>query len=392
MACSPAPVDPDVVTPKLELPPLHQGVLAIVGVGVVPMTGPDPMHDQTLIVRDGIVEAVGSRDGTLVPPDAEVIDGTGLWVIPGLMDMHVHLRRADLDAYRRAGITTVRHMWGTPGGATLQAEAAQGADHPTIASASPGLDGPSPVWPGTIVVTDAEQARAQVRRLADEGWQFLKVYNSLRPGVYGAVLDEARELGLRVVGHVPFAVDLEQALTSGQATIEHLTGIAEEVAGHRGPAGWLTLRASRVVPVAQRVGRSNTWVCPTLVVLRQIARNVLPAAEATTVQQHQRAVIRELHRAGAPLLAGTDAGIDIVPAGASLVEELELFVAAGLSPYEALRTATADAARFLGLDGQLGTIEVGKRADLVLLSADPLADIRAAGTPLGVVQRGKRLF
>jgi imidazolonepropionase-like amidohydrolase len=356
------------------------------------MTDTESLADQTIVVHDGRIVAIGPRTATTVPPDAAVIDGSGSWVIPGLIDAHVHLHAGDLPAYRAAGITTVRNMWGTPGVAALQASAASGADVPTILSASPGVDGTPPSWPGTVIVLDALKARSEVRRLAGDGWTFIKVYNRLRPDVYAAVLDEARRVGVPVVGHVPFAVSIDAALDGGQASVEHLTGIAEAVAGGRGPAGWLTLNRQAVAPLAARVAASQTWVCPTLTVLRHLATNSLSPTAAAQARQHQLEVVRALHDAGVPLLAGTDAGIGLVAPGTSLLLELQAFVEAGLTPQAALRTATTDAARFLGVPDELGTVEVGKRADLVLLSRDPLADLSALASPTGLIQRGRRLY
>lgn len=274
----------------------------------------------------------------------------------------------------------------------MQASAASGDDAPTILSASPGLDGTPPSWPGTVIVLDQREARRQVRRLAGDGWAFIKVYNRLAPDVYAAALDEGRRIGIPVVGHLPFAATLEAALDGGQASVEHLTGIAEAVAGGRAPAGWLTLNRQAVAPLAAQIASSQTWVCPTLTVLRHIATNSLAPHEAAQVRQHQLEVVRALHDAGVPLLAGTDAGIGLVPPGTSLLLELQAFVEAGLTTHEALRTATTGAARFLGVHDELGTIEVGKRADLVLLSRDPLEHLSALASPIGVIQRGRRLY
>jgi imidazolonepropionase-like amidohydrolase len=356
------------------------------------MTATEALADQTIVIRNGRIVAIGLRSATPVPPDADVIDGSAVWVIPGLMDMHVQLQATDLPAYRAAGITTVRNMWGTPGVAALQASAASGADVPTILSTSPGVDGTPPSWPGTVIVLDELEARMQVRRLAGDGWAFIKVYNRLHPDAYAAVLDEARRIGLPVVGHLPFAATIDAALLGGQASVEHLTGIAEAVAGGRGPAGWLTLNRQAVAPLAARVAQSHIWVCPTLTVLRHLATNSLAPHAAAQVWQHQLEVVRAQHDAGVPLLAGTDAGIGLVAPGASLLLELQAFVEAGLTPYEALRVATTDAARFLGVLDELGTIEVGKRADLVLLSRNPLEDLSTLASPLGLIQRGKRLY
>jgi len=377
---------------RTMLPPLSTGTLAVLGVTVVPMSGPDPRPGQTVVVRDGIIVAIGPASEVEVPPDAERIDGTGRWLMPGLVDMHVHLRRTDLSAYRQAGITTLRSMWGTSEVATLRNELLAGAAHPTIFSAGPGMDGDRPVHPGTVVLTDRAAARQAVRSQAADGWDFIKVYNTLDPAVYAAILDEGHRAGIAVVGHVPFAVSIDGAVELGQASVEHLTGIAESVADGRAPAGWLSFNLLAGTRVSHLLAGRRVWVCPTLTVLEILAGNTLPPASAAQAVSHQGAMVKALHDAGVPLLAGTDGGYGRVPAGSSLARELELMVQAGLTPYEALRTATVNAATFLGLDGQVGTVSVGERADLVLLSANPLADIRAVRTPVGLVQRGSRIY
>ena len=380
---------PGVHTP---LPPLSDGRLAIVGVNVVTMTSPEVLRAQTVLVRGGIIEAIGPVEEVIPPDDAQRIQGDGGWLMPGLMDMHVHLRRGDLDAYRRAGITTVRNMWGTPEVTALRQEVAAGAAHPAIFSAGPGLDGSRPVHAGSVVLTEEAAARAAVRAQVAAGWDFIKVYNSLEPRVYSAILDEARRAGITVVGHVPWALTIGQALHAGHGSVAHLTGIAEAVADGRGPAGWLAFDRSAAADVADRLADRGVWAAPTLVVLEALARNNLPAQDATRATGHQREMVAALHRAGVPLLAGTDAGIGLVAPGASMGRELGLFVEAGLSPYEALRAATVDAARFLGIEDQVGTVEVGKRADLILLAGDPLEDILTVQSPVALVQRGRRIF
>lgn len=376
---------------RTPLPPLYSGAIAIVGVHVVTMESETVLDDQTVIVRDGRIVELGPRASIAVPAGAEQIDGSGRWLIPGLIDSHVHLRRGDLAAYRQAGITTVRNMWGHATIQALRDEVAAGAELPTIFSAGPGMDGNPPVWPATVVLTDPVAARAAVRAQVAEGWDFIKVYNRLSPSVYDAILDEAHTAGITVIGHVPLSLSIDHASARGQASIEHLTGIAEAVASGRGPSGWLSYDHNAASNVASMLATRGVWACPTLVVLRHIAVQSLSATDADRARDNQGAMVKALHDAGVPLLAGTDAGIDLVAPG-ELAGEIELFVHAGLTPYDALRSATSEAARFLGVDDELGTIAVGKRADLVLLGGNPLADVRALRNPVAVILRGRRLF
>ncbi len=390
-----SPTPPRFVAPtfavRTPLPPLATGAIAIVGADVVPMTGSEVLPDRTVVVRAGRISAVGPEGDVVVPPGAVVIAATGQFLIPGLMDMHAHVHREDLEAYHRAGITTIRNMWGTPEVAKLRQELADGADYPTLLSAGPGMDGDPPVWDGSAVETDPGEARAEVRRQA-RNWDFIKVYNRLKPAVFRAILEEAAEIGITVAGHVPLASTIDEASEGGLASVEHMTGIAEAVADGRSPAGWLRYDPDSAAAVARRLAERGTRVCPTLDVLRHLAVLNLPPAAADRAQRHQRAMVKALLDAGVPLLAGTDAGIGAVEPGISLDEELALLVEAGLSPFQALQAATSGAARFFGLDDQLGTIEVGKRADLILLDGNPLDDINAVRHPVGMIQRGRRIF
>ncbi|MFW6079877.1 MAG: amidohydrolase family protein [Gemmatimonadota bacterium] len=300
---------------RTALPPLASGTVAFVGVNVVPMTGPEALSDRTVIVRDGRIDAIGPREETEIPADAERIDADGRFLLPGLIDMHVHLSRADIDAYLAAGITTVRNMWGTPTVAQLRAEAAEGALVPTIFSAGPGLDGDPPYWPNSVVVEEADAAAEAVERQAADGWDFIKVYNSLEPGPYDAIIERARELGVTVVGHTPRPVGLERALEAGQASIEHMGGFEVALGGRVGFAGWQAMDAGRLDSLARRVAERGVWICPTLSVVAELTRRLGPD-ERATVLENRRRTLRALHEAGVPVLAGTDAGIDVVPPGA----------------------------------------------------------------------------
>ncbi len=176
--------------------------------------------------------------------------------MPALIDMHVHLSSADLDAYVNAGIGTVRNMWGFASIATMQRDIEAGARvGPTIISASPGLDGPPAQWPGTLLITDAREARALVRAQADAGWPYLKVYTRLTPEVFDSVMVAARSFGITPIGHVPFEVDVLHAMDAGMKSIEHFTGY-DRVGESHAPRGDVGVGGRG--PVALRVvGRGD---------------------------------------------------------------------------------------------------------------------------------------
>ena len=364
-------------------------ILAFTDVNVVPMERDTVLRHQTVLIEHGRIAAIGPATSLHPPSGALVVPGRGRWLMPGLIDMHVHLNRDDIPQYLAAGITTVRNMWGTPGVKRLQADIASGALRgPTIFSASPGLDGTPPQWPLTVEVLDSASARDSVRAQVAAGWTWIKVYSQLTPGAYRAIARAAREAGIPIIGHVPLRVDVREALAAGQLSIEHFTGYDRAVSrtGRSGTWGWSDADPTRFAPLVSATVRAGTWNCPTLAIYAKLSAQQ-PAAERETMINNRRAFVLALSRAGAHLLAGTDAGINVVVPGASLHDELAEFVAAGLTPWQALRAATVDAATFLGRP-DLGRVAGGAAADLLLVSGNPLADVANAAAIEGEVLRG----
>ena len=363
--------------------------LAIVGVRVVPMTTNTVLENQTVLVRDGVVTAVGSTATIEVPLGATVIDGAGRYLMPALIDMHVHMLAQDLPTYVSSGITTVRNMWGHSAIKTLQDEVRTGGRvGPTIISASQGIDGPPPQWPATVLLTDPKLAREVVRTQAQAGWPYLKVYTRLTTEVFDSVVVAAKDAGMIPIGHVPMDVDVRHAIAMGLKSIEHLTGYDRAVSrtGRFGTYGWADADPSRYPALVEATVAAGVWNCPTLAIFSELAKQQSPA-ERDAMLRNRRAFVRALSQAGAKLLVGTDAGIDVVAPGTSIHDELREFVAAGLTPFEALRGATTSAAEFLNR-ADLGRVAVGARADLLLLEANPLSNIENAERIDGVVLGG----
>ena len=399
--------------------------LAITHVTVVDVAAGRLVAGQNVIVRGERIVAVGDTSRVAVPAGATVLEGRGRFLIPGLWDMHVHalfdaeVARTFLPRFVADGVTGVRDM----GGKVEVMRAARFAVlagtlvGPRIVAAGRILDGPQPVDSSvSIAVGTPDQARAAVDSLANFGADFIKVYTLLPRAAYFAALREAARLHLPVAGHVPADVTTLEAADSGQRSIEHLRDEVEPLCKAVADAacGRLldSLRAHRV------------WLVPTLVVLRMKAllndSNVRTDPRFATMPQlvrdawegiragqaaHPPAYWREkrvrylgeLALTGAAwkdsvsLLAGTDAGALYTYPGSSLHDELAQLVRAGLTPAAALRAATLGPAEFLDATDSLGTVAAGKLADLVLLDADPLADIRNTRSIRAVVLRG-RLF
>jgi imidazolonepropionase-like amidohydrolase len=377
-------------TARVEPAEGPQSGFAIIHASVVPMDGDRVLHDQVVLVVGDRIAAVGPASAVAIPPTAGIVDARGAYVLPGLIDMHVHVRRGELETYVDNGITSVRNMWGYAALPSVMADVAAGRRvGPAIYSASPGLDGTPAVWPETQIVDDPSTADATVEAQVEAGWRWIKVYTSLSEASYDAITAAARNRGIRTIGHVPLRVTLEHALDSGQLSIEHLGGYDRAVSrtGQANAAAWADIDAGRIPALAARTATAGTWNCPTLAIYALIA-DALPPDVRDRVVANRGAVVRGLADAGARLLVGTDAGIDRTAAGTSIHDELSDFVAAGLTPYESLRAATSGAAEFLGEQAEIGVVAPGRRADLLIVASNPLQDVGALRTPEAVVLRG----
>lgn len=346
--------------------------LVFAGVNVVTMEREEVLRGSTVIVRDGRIETIGSIGEVAIPADARVVYAPGMYVIPGLIDMHAHIIAGDLERYLQYGVTTVRDMAGLPSVMSLaQAVEAGQLAGPRILPATRLIDGPAPGNPAfSVVLPRPEDAQAVVDAELARGARFVKVYDRLTPAAYDAVVAAARARGVPVVGHVPQAVSTLHALEA-QQTVEHLSGYDFE----------------RAEMFAQAASSARTWNCPTMYVYTAYVTRNMPAAERERYLASRRRMLTALHGAGARIIAGTDAGY-LVPAGVALIEELEELHAAGLTRYEALVAATRDAAACLGMT-EIGTIAPGARADLVLLDANPFESFDTLRRPAGVAVNGE---
>jgi hypothetical protein len=414
-------------------------VLAIEHVSVIPMDREVVLADQTIVVRDGRIAALGPALQIAIPEGAQRIDGRERYLMPGLADMHVHVwDENDLYLFVANGVTTVRNMFGAPLHLDWRKRIASGElVGPYIYTAGPIIDGKPAVWPGSVELTEPGRAAAVVREQKEAGYDFLKPYAMLTRECYDALAAEGAKQGMRLMGHVPEALALNDVLTARQATIEHLGGFAEAAQRAESPwknvdfmnesRAWKSVDERRLADVAKAAHDAGVWNCPTLIVLQKWAKgdaarallaqpemryvspfmrsawepdspmNYLSRFPAEGVQSahdalpFQQKAVRALRDAHAGILLGTDMGNPYVTAGFAVHEELGYLVGAGLTPFEALRAGTADAARCMNAEEDWGTIAVGRRADLVLLSANPLADVRNAKSRLGIVLRGRWL-
>jgi Amidohydrolase family len=423
-------------------PDRTQAPIAFTHVTVIDVIGGAPRRDSTVVITGDRISAIGDSAKLSVPADARVVDATGKFLIPGLWDMHVHWYARDtFTLFIANGVTGVRQMFGNSDLLRWRDQIANGSLlGPRMVVASPIIDGPEPVWPNSISVGNEEEGRGAVRRVKQWGADFVKVYALLPRDAYFGIADESKQQGITFVGHVPTSVSPAEASDAGQKSIEHLTGVLigcsdkegelrDELVKSRSPRPRARIQMmalenydkKKAADLFARFAKNHTWQCPTLTVLRANAylrdenfrrdarlryvprqlqqrwsfsianRDEGDSPGAKTLFQKQLEIVGVMHKAGVPILAGTDTGNPFCFPGFSLHDELAFLVIAGLTPVESLRSATFDPAKFFGLDKTLGTIEEGKIADLVLLDANPLEDIRNTQKIDAVVSNG-RLF
>ncbi len=391
--------------------------------------------DMTVLVRGTRIEAVGASRSVRVPVGTRVIDATGKFLIPGLWDMHVHTDvpggRALLGLYVANGVTGVRDMDGDLARLrAFQRDVAAGSlPGPRMVVSGPYLAGQRVPLPHVLVRTP-EEAVAAVDSLARLGVDFVKVHNGMPPAAYFAVAREARRRKMVFAGHVFPPVTPLQASDSGQRSLEHLSGFPNVCAGDDSAviAGGTPLQRFLLGPCTRedqgrtfaRLAANHTWVTPTLIVQTEVVNptvvpndslrhyfgdslqalwrlmlpsqpNASPAVVAAGGRLFEKrlALVKALHGAGVPILVGTDAPLRASPPGFAVHDELALLVRAGLSPLEALRAATSNPASYFAATDSLGSIAAGRVADLVLLEADPLADIANTRRIRVVVANGR---
>jgi imidazolonepropionase-like amidohydrolase len=407
----------------------ESGTAAFVRVNVVPMDSERVLLNQTVIVRDGLIDQIGDHAIVAVPLNTRVIEADGLYLMPGLVDMHVHVKEEnELLLFVANGVTAVRDMWGTtgfqlwlgfPDQLELRDKISQGRLlGPTMYAAGPIMEGEPATMPLMPVFRTSEAARESVAWQKRQGYEFIKVYDNLTPDTYEAILGAAQVYDLPVIGHVPWQVGLDAVLAGNQHSIEHLSGyidpeavaflIPEDRLQHyailTGQAGVWNVPTialyQKIGPGSDRQQLENQpgmeYVSPRMRVLwrlfaRQMSRSLTYEGPdyPSRIDEIYKRMTRALHENEAGILLGTDTGNPYLVPGFSLHEELAHLVDAGLSPFEALAAGSRNAAEALGRGHEFGTVEPGKRADLLLLQANPLDDVANANRRVGVMLRGQ---
>ncbi len=392
--------------------------VAITHVTIVDTTGAPSQPDRTVVIRDGRIAGIAAS----APAQATIVDGRGKFLVPGLCDMHVHLSwttASALPVLVANGITTVRDMGSRLGEIDdWKTKIATGLlVGPRIFRCGPILNGQK-FNAYQMVVGNPDETRGVVRALKQVDIDFLKTHRRTPRESYFALIDEAKKQGLQVVGHIPMTVTPEEASDAGQVTIEHTETLFEgtfsaALKDQKLPDAIRKWRAESAEMLFARFVKNHTAVTPTLVGWhslieaytspdprsRYVARSLrkaLPPISAQELAEYKQTfaeyieVVRLMSGAGVILLAGTDTAGPRIP-GFTLHEELALLVDAGLTPLQALQAATLNPAKILNRAGDLGAIEAGKVADLVLLDGDPLQDIHNTQRIAAVIVGGKLL-
>jgi amidohydrolase family protein len=401
---------------------------AFVGVNVIPMDRETVLRDQTVVVREGRITAIGATTTTEVPAGAVKVDGAGKYLMPALAEMHAHIpggKAPDtvvervLFLYAANGVGTIRGMLGDPRHLTYRERAAKGElISPRIYTSGPSLNGNSvPTTESAIEAVTAQKAA---------GYDLLKIHPGVKRVVYDALAAKARELKIDVAGHVPAEVGVEHALETHYRSIEHLDGYMEALSRKTEPSQFFGLNLvgdvdeSRIPALIQKTKAAGTWQVPTEILFdnlmsdedpdamakrpeikyaidpNQVAQWVnekkkfadVPAADRQKFITLRRRLIKNMYDAGVPFALGSDAPqIWNIP-GFSAHRELRALVDAGLSPYQALRTATMNVGAYFS-DPNAGSVAAGKRADLLLLDANPLEKIENTRSIAGVMLNGR---
>lgn len=411
--------------------------LIIKDVSVISMTGSEVSRNDVVIHNNRIVH-IGSNT---YEKGCEIIDGSGKYLLPGLFDMHAHLdKESHFSLFLMNGVTGIREMGNTRDDIFELKKMVNSGETfgPRMYICGPILEGYPPFWEGFKVITTKHQAIEAVKQLEEKGADFIKVYHSLEKPVYETVVKEALSRNLRVTGHIPQDISIIEAIETGQTGIEHMNDINDYVidiemrdARNNEEPGYMvftncTVQEEPMEELLEKLTYHDTYICPTLILDEQMSRladyeQLKQIPEAQYLDSYYKDIdwnprhpesssninglaplffqnLNTIHKASKPLvkklatnstlLAGSDTPNPFVVPGFSLIQELELLVDSGVSNYEVLEAATCNGTDFLGVSDDVGTIEVGKIANLVLLNDNPLEDITALKNNSGTILNG----
>jgi imidazolonepropionase-like amidohydrolase len=401
-------------TKSMKLDVTKNQTLYLQGGKVLDVQTGNYINDAVVIVENGIIKSIGAAASVKIPAHAQIINVKGKTIVPGVWDMHSHFEQAEWGpAYLAAGVTTVRDC----GNEFVYINAIKKAidSHqgvgPLILKAGI-IDGPGNMGLGIVRASTVEEAEKAVQMYKDNGFVQIKIYSSVQPAIVKAITTAAHRVGLSVTGHVPEDMSTVAGIDSGMDQINHIQYVYAMMKKNKDQS--INIKDSANVAAIDFLKSHHTVIDPTIGVFEMVFRSVkddilqmepnyyslplplqslfsnmgMPPAQAKAYQPMYKAMqdlVKTLHDNGIPIVAGTDMGFP----GYSVARELELYVQAGLTPLEALQTATIAPAQVMHLDAHSGSITTGKQADLLILDADPLTDIRNIRKVFMVIKEGQ---
>ena len=426
------------------VPAAHGQTLAFENVNVVPMDRDRVLKRQTVIVREGRIAEIGPAARVKAPEGAVRVEAAGKFLIPGLAEMHGHLPSPDappqlvehiLFLYVANGVTTVRGMQGNPSALEHRNAIASGR------MLAPRLYVAGPVFIGASAKT-VEVAQKMVREQKAAGYDLLKIAEGVTPEVYDAIVTAAKEVKIDFAGHVPNDVGVRRAIESRQRSIDHLDNYLEALESEKSPVRGADAQTrarelpfnvdeSKIPDLARLSRQADVWNMPTMALWEifhndetgEMLRQRLPEVRymprttvdewtkrkdamlqpsgnvfmgfgvgsrtGTRVIELRRKILRGLHKVGAKIALGTDSPQVFSVPGFSLHREIEVMSKIGFSPFEIMQCGTRNVAEYFGTLSETGTVEKGKRADLVLLDGNPLMDLTNLRRISGVMLNGR---
>ena len=405
-------------------------ITAIVHVNLIPMTRAfeDTRKNQTIIVENDKIKSIGPSASINIPRGAKVINGKELYLMPGLADMHMHFPGEGNDEfilkmYLVNGVTTIRSLNGSEYQKKLRKKVISGIiPGPTIYLSGPIIGEKS----GSMYFRSTKRVEKEIQKQSERGYDCIKLYTFLPADVYRAGMQKAKRLNLYTVGHIPYSVGLDGVIKEGMDEIAHIEELLYEFLvdfdrNNPNPFG-LEIDYSRLENIMQKVKNSNIILCTSLAIDEVIVQKIIAPREylarpeakylpgdiynqiAQYKDHHQvlfgqgkemldwiklyKKILVKAKELDIPLICGTDAGAYGVIHGYSLHDELRIMTQNGFSPFEAIYTATKGASLALNKQNQWGTIEVGKRADMILLEKNPLRNIKNLKKIRGIMAFG----
>ncbi|GAA4892016.1 amidohydrolase family protein [Flaviramulus aquimarinus] len=405
-----------------NIPNSSKNSYLITNINIVPMSNDTILSNKTLFIKAGIIEKI---DDSISIEGVEIIDGQNKYLSPGLIDMHTHLwDKQELGLYLANGVTTVRNLWGY----SMHLRIKENLDNdkiigPMFFSSSPKLTSPHDLGDDKVQVNTPEEAKKLVIEYKKRGFDFIKIYAGLKDDLYQAILKQSKASGISIVAHPSREIPYLNQFHSQIASIEHSEEIVQQALDYQ-------LDSLKVEPVIQKFVSTNMSFCPTLTGYYKIfemlekGESILKTEPVHYInpliqkvdskvqynrwanekinnssvtkniyQQHQfhLYVLKKMHEEGVNIVCGTDAGIGITAPGYSIHQELAFYKDAGMSNFEALKTATINPTKTHKEFAQMGTIEIGKLANLIVTPNNPLKNLNVLSKPDWVMVKGRKI-